>query len=68
MEIFSFLEHSLKYRSYKEIEDFKIPKIHTEPHLSVPDLTQHRELATSFIHSCLRAGSGQMTVSKSNVP
>lgn len=61
MEIFSFPEHSLKYRSYKEIEEFKIPKIHTEPNLSIPDLPQHRELATSFIHSCLHAGSGQMS-------
>lgn len=68
MEISSSLEHSFKYRNYKETEEFKIPKTHTEPSLSTLDLTQHRELATSFIYSCMHAEGGQITVYKSNVP
>lgn len=39
METFSSLEHSLKYRSYIKIYEFKIPKTHTQHSLNTPELT-----------------------------
>lgn len=50
METFSSLEHSLKYRSYIKIYEFKIPKTHTQHSLNTPELTPQWG-TTYIIHS-----------------